>query len=60
MATTVRQDSEFVSAVIGSSLLEEAIDWIQSNMNPEDVFDEKDLATWAEENGYEEADYSSA
>jgi hypothetical protein len=56
MATTVRQDSEFVSAVISSSLLEEAIDWIQSNMNPEDVFDDKTLSTWAEENGYEEAD----
>ena len=55
MATTVRQDSEFVSAVISSSLLEEAIDWIQSNMNPEDVFDDKTLSTWAEENGYEEA-----
>ena len=55
MATTVRQDSEFVSAVISSTLLEEAIDWIQSNMDPEDVFDEKTLATWAGEYGYEEA-----
>ncbi len=51
MATTVRQDSEFVSAMISSTLLEEAIDWIQSNMNPEDVFDEKTLATWAKESG---------
>lgn len=56
MATTVRQDSEFVSAVISSSLLEEAIDWIKGNLNPEDVFDEKHLDTWAEENGYKKVD----
>ena len=56
MATTVRQNSEFVSAVISSFLLEDAIEWIKSNLNPEDVFDEKSLATWAEENGYETAD----
>lgn len=60
MATTVRQDSEFVSAVISSSLLEDAIDWIQNNLNPEDVFDEKTLDTWADENGYERADEQSA
>ena len=56
MGTTVRQDSEFLAAVVSSSMLEDAIDWIKSNMNPEDVFEEKDLATWAEENGYENAD----
>ena len=56
MATTARQDSEFVSAVISPSLLEDAIDWIKSNLNPEDVFDEKSLDTWAEESGYEKVD----
>ena len=56
MATTARQDSEFIAAIINSTLLEEAIDWIQSNMNPEDVFDEKALEAWAKENGYEETD----
>tara|TARA_R110000824_G_scaffold526_1_gene3308 strand:+ start:1088 stop:1261 length:174 start_codon:yes stop_codon:yes gene_type:complete len=51
--TTHTQDKEFINSVIGSSLLEEAIQWIQSNMGPEDVFSEDDLADWAESNGYE-------
>lgn len=56
MATTHKQDREFVSAIISSSLLEDAIYWINNNLNPEDVFDENMLDTWAEENGYEKVD----
>ena len=50
--TTVRQDSEFKDAIVPSSLLEEAIEWIKSNMEPEDVFNDDDLKTWAEDSGY--------
>jgi hypothetical protein len=55
MATTTRQDNEFAAAVIPGSLLELAIDWIQRNLSPEDVFPDKALVNRAEENGYSEA-----
>jgi hypothetical protein len=51
-----RQDNAYREMVIGklASLiqLDEAIDWIKSNLNPEDVFDERDLRQWADENGF--------
>jgi hypothetical protein len=53
MATTSKQDKDFVDEVIGSSLLEKAIEWIRENMEPEDVFDAKVLQEWAENAGAE-------
>ncbi len=32
--------------------LDDAIEWIKNNLSPEDVFSEKDLDQWAEENEY--------
>jgi hypothetical protein len=54
MATTVKQDKDFTDRVIPGSLLEDAIDWIGANMNPDDVFDQKSLDAWALANGYVE------
>jgi len=54
--STASQDRKFLEMVAGelpSSLLENAIDFISTNLNPDDVFPIKDLETWAEENGYE-------
>jgi hypothetical protein len=45
--TTSQQDNDFLSAVISGYLLEEAIQWISSNMEPEDVFSDGDLRRWA-------------
>ena len=54
MATSSMQDREFIASVISSALLEDAIDWIRENLEPEDVFGDKTLEdwarTWAEEN----------
>lgn len=50
--TSHRQDQDFRDTIVSTTLLEEAIDWIQSNMDPEDVFSEEDLSHWAESNGY--------
>ena len=49
-----RQDflNYFVSEVISSSALENAIDWIKEKLEPEDVFDKDQLENWAEQNGY--------
>ena len=54
MATTVKQDNEFNSAMegqfeikIAGSALETAIGWIADNMKPGDVFSDSDLTDWA-------------
>lgn len=52
MSTTYAQEESFKSEIIGNGLLEDAITWIKKNLSPEDVFDETDLVTWAEEKGY--------
>ena len=28
------------------------VEWVQKHLNPDDVFDENQLAEWAEENGF--------
>lgn len=49
---TYTQEKAFIGAIISSDLLDNAIDWIKSNMSPDDVFDQKVLESWAEENKY--------
>lgn len=47
--TSSYQDSRFIQSVISQRLLEESIDWIKSNMEPEDVFDSSQLISWAKD-----------
>lgn len=49
--TTSKQDNDFLSHVISERLLEDAIDWISSNMDPEEVFSRDELEQWAIDNG---------
>ena len=51
--TTAKQDGQFIAVVISDRLLEESIEWIGKNLDPEDVFSENALAFWAEQNGFE-------
>jgi hypothetical protein len=37
---------------MSTASLDEAIDWIKNNLKPDDVFDNKELESWAESNGY--------
>jgi hypothetical protein len=53
MPTTHRQDQSFIAEVVPKDLLEQSLDWIRSNMEPEDVFGEDRLIEWAKDN-YEE------
>lgn len=46
-----QQEEDFLKASFQFSL-EDALEWIQKNLNPEDVYEEKDLEYWAEQNGY--------
>lgn len=54
--TTSIQDRKFNEMLMEhlrqDSSLEQCVEWIRNNMNPEDVFSDKDLAQWAEEIGY--------
>ena len=52
MATTVKQDRDFIADVIGDALLEKTIEWIAHNLAPEDVFTQDQLEDWAKRNGY--------
>jgi|AMFO01.1.fsa_nt_gi hypothetical protein len=54
--TTAAEDASFVAAGVDPLMLESAIDWIASNLDPYDVFDEDALAEWAEPNGYTKGD----
>jgi hypothetical protein len=47
--TTKLEDDRF-----GGEFLEEIIEWVASNLNPEDVFDHDALEEWALDNGFEE------
>lgn len=50
--TTLREDEDFIAKIIPISFLESAMVWIGKNMEPEDVFSEKSLDMWADNNGY--------
>jgi hypothetical protein len=42
----------FIETKVNGAALDSAISWIGSNLDPDDVFDEKQLSNWAESNGY--------
>lgn len=54
MTTTGGQNKAFLDSLdlTFDGLLDEALEWISSNLNPEDVFPEADLKGWAEDNGF--------
>jgi hypothetical protein len=45
-------ERNFLDYVVGQNILQESIDWISSNLDPDDVFDTDELIEWAESNGY--------
>jgi hypothetical protein len=53
MGTTNKQDQNFREAIgIPDTFLGEAIEWINDNLDPDDVFSDDKLRVWAEKNGY--------
>jgi len=50
VATTQKQDRNFLDEIIGSGLLERAVEWISSNMEPEDVFSQQQIRVSAQQN----------
>ena len=51
---TSKQNSDFCDAMYGKYLLDKVLEWVQSNMNVDDVFQEVQLREWAEDNGFVE------
>jgi hypothetical protein len=51
MDTTYLQSRNFMENLFSGSL-EKSIEWIQNNMEPEEVFNQNQLEDWAKENGY--------
>jgi hypothetical protein len=45
-----KQNEDFGAAVTPTYLLDDAIKWIKSNMEPEEVFSQTALQNWANEN----------
>lgn len=52
MQASFNQRRKFVKDVINDSLLDDVVDWISSNMEPDEVFPKSDLELWAEKNGF--------
>lgn len=57
---STRQEQDFAEVMkdsvdevkMSTMSLENAIDWMQTQLDPDDVFTEKQLESWAESNGY--------
>jgi hypothetical protein len=50
--TSARQDSNFINEMFSTTLLEQAMQFIVDNFEPEDIFEEDVMGQWAEDNGY--------
>lgn len=46
------ENKAFVDSIFPQYPLDEAIDWIQNNLEPEDVFSDEKLKEWAENSGF--------
>lgn len=53
---TEKQNKDFLNELEVQWLLDDAIDSINNNLDPEDVFDEKTLEDWAIENNFRKDD----
>ena len=52
MQASFNQRRKFVKDVINDSLLDDVVNWISSNMEPDEVFPKSDLELWAEKNNF--------
>ena len=49
---TWKENKEFSESILPQYPLDEAITWIESNLEPEDVFSENKLGVWALYHGF--------
>ena len=46
---SITDSQKFAESVFGD-ILDGAVDWISSNMDVDDIFEEQDIKTWVEDN----------
>jgi hypothetical protein len=50
---STKDNQKFTESLFsGSTLLNDALEWIRDNMKPNQVFGDNELGAWAEDNGY--------
>lgn len=49
---TRRTEDDFTMSVFGGIFLDTVVGWVADNLDPENVFTEKQLEEWAEYNGF--------
>ena len=49
---TRQTEDDFTMSVFGGIFLDTVVGWVADNLDPEDVFTEKQLEEWAEDNGF--------
>ena len=54
--TTAKQDNDFRDMLLGSDALDQSIEWIKDNLEPDDVFDSEQLEDWAKAHGFVSTD----
>ena len=42
----------FSENVFGADILDKVVEWIRDNLRPEDIFEDDELAEWANDSGY--------
>lgn len=52
--------SEYEKSAFGREILAEVLTWIQDNLEPEQVFDEGELVSWADRSDLQPEDLFSA
>jgi hypothetical protein len=52
MRISAKQNKEFTDAILPVYPLDQAVEWINSNLDPSDVFTEDKLEAWAEGAGF--------
>lgn len=53
--TTTNDSRKFFDEVVNVNrdyILDDTVEWVCNNLEPEDIFDEDKLKQWAEENDY--------
>jgi len=52
MKTSYNQDRDFIKEIIPSDLLEQSIQYIVNNFQPEEIYGDDKMHEWAKDNGY--------
>lgn len=45
-----KENEDFTKSILSFAPLDDAIEWVRTNMNPEEVFDKRELIEWAKTN----------